>query len=189
MVLLWCESQSISLCPVFIPGCRNVIADVLSRVCRFREDPTSQNLQESLPGVGVSSGRSVCHGTDSSSAPVCISSSGSESLVTGCVLFSMRQSGFARLSTVRYHLPCSSEGSRVAGCAYDTSCSSLASCILVSPVAGPAHGQSPGSSHVAVSPSTTSPSPLLQFSGVVRFSRVATLQRLFRVQGSSHKAC
>lgn len=32
-VLRWCESLSISLCPVFVPGRRNVIADVLSREC------------------------------------------------------------------------------------------------------------------------------------------------------------
>ncbi|MPC67323.1 hypothetical protein E2C01_061497 [Portunus trituberculatus] len=32
-VLRWCESRSISLCPVFIPGCRNVIVDVLSWEC------------------------------------------------------------------------------------------------------------------------------------------------------------
>ncbi|MPC59364.1 hypothetical protein E2C01_053382 [Portunus trituberculatus] len=32
-VLRWCKSHSISLCPVFVPGCRNVIVDVLSREC------------------------------------------------------------------------------------------------------------------------------------------------------------
>ncbi|MPC79469.1 hypothetical protein E2C01_073998 [Portunus trituberculatus] len=29
MVLGWCKSRSISLCPVSVPGCHNVIADVL----------------------------------------------------------------------------------------------------------------------------------------------------------------
>ncbi|MPC46620.1 hypothetical protein E2C01_040343 [Portunus trituberculatus] len=32
-VLRWCKSCSISLCPVFVPGRHNVIADVLSREC------------------------------------------------------------------------------------------------------------------------------------------------------------
>ncbi|MPC63056.1 hypothetical protein E2C01_057148 [Portunus trituberculatus] len=71
---------------------------------------------------------------------------------------------------------------------YDTSGSSLASGRLVSPVAGPARGQSLGSSHVAVSPSTTSPSPLPRFSGKAPSSCVVTLQRLFRARGFSCKA-
>ncbi|MPC24914.1 hypothetical protein E2C01_018008 [Portunus trituberculatus] len=33
MVLRWCESCSLSLCPVFVPGCRNVIVDVLNQEC------------------------------------------------------------------------------------------------------------------------------------------------------------
>ncbi|MPC48822.1 hypothetical protein E2C01_042606 [Portunus trituberculatus] len=136
----------------------------------------------------VSCGRSVCHGTDSSSAPICISSSGSGSLATGCVLFSVRRSGSIRLSTIRSDPPCSGEGLRFTGCAYDTSCSSLASGKLVSPVAGPACGQSPGSSYVVVSPLITSPSPLPRFSREAPSSCVATLQRLSRVRGFSQKA-
>ncbi|MPC25029.1 hypothetical protein E2C01_018128 [Portunus trituberculatus] len=155
-----------------------------SGVCCFRVDPTSRNLQESLPGVGVSSGRSVCHGTDPSSAPVCISSSRSGILVTGCILFSMGRSGSVRLSTVHSDPPCSGEGSRVAGCTYNASCCSLASGRLVSRglsswiVRGffPSGGLS--------FDNLTVPSS----SGEGLSSRVVTLQHLFRAQGFSLRA-
>ena len=159
-----------------------------SGMCRDRVDPSSRDLQKDLPGVGVSSSGSVCHSSDTPSAPVCVTSSRSESMETGCILFPVERSGSVRVSSIRSDPSCAGEGSRDSVCEDDTGGTPVATGRLVSPVAGSDSGQSPGSTHVAVPASSTTSSSLPRFSGEAPSSRVATLQRLLRARGFSRKA-
>ncbi|MPC51024.1 hypothetical protein E2C01_044862 [Portunus trituberculatus] len=104
MVLQWCESHSISLCPAFVPGHSNVIADVLSWEYVGSEWNLHPKICRKVFKVWGSPLVDVCQGTDSSSAPVCNSSSGSGNLATGCILFSVGQSRSVRLSGEGSHM-------------------------------------------------------------------------------------
>ncbi|MPC29427.1 hypothetical protein E2C01_022657 [Portunus trituberculatus] len=179
-VLRWCESHSISLCPFFVPGRCNVIADVLSQECVGSEWTLHPKICRKV--------FQVCGSPLVDLFATALTRHLSLYVSPLLDLFSVGQSGSVCLSTVRSDPPCSGKSSRVVGCAYDTSCSFLASGRLVSPVAGSACGQTLGSSHVAVSPSTTSPSPLPRFSREAPSSHVAILQHFFRARGLLCKA-
>ena len=60
--------------------------------CGFGVDPTLRGVQGSLSGMGFSSSASFRHSYDSSSLSVCVTSSGSGSMETRCVLLPLGRS-------------------------------------------------------------------------------------------------
>ena len=159
-----------------------------SEVCGVRVDPPSGGLREDLPGVGLSSSGSFCHRSDSTSATVCVTSTGSGSMETGCVLLPVDGPGSVRLSPLRSDPSCSGESSGDTVCEGDTGGTSVATGRLVSTVARSVSGQSKRTTTVDFPAPPASSSPLPQSSGGASTSRVETLQRLFRARGFSRKA-
>ncbi|MPC84332.1 hypothetical protein E2C01_079069 [Portunus trituberculatus] len=156
-VLRWCESQSISLCPVFVPGCRNVIVDVLSRECVGSEWTLHPEICRKVFQVWGSSLVDLFATALIRRLPLYVSPLPDQGAwrqdafsfpCDGLDLYAFPPFALIRRVLVRV---CESQAVHMTG-------------RLVSPVAGPACGQSLGSSHVAVSPSTTSASPLPRFS-------------------------
>ena len=75
-IMTWCHRYQITLKARHIPGCMNVMADLLSRSNQVQSTEWSlppQGVQTDLSQVVHSSCRSICHSPEPQSSTVCIS--------------------------------------------------------------------------------------------------------------------
>ena len=73
-IMTWCHPYQITLKARHIPGCPNVMADLLSRLNQVQSTEWSLHVPSDLSKMVHSSCRSICHSSEPQASTVCVSS-------------------------------------------------------------------------------------------------------------------